>query len=399
MIDRLAGNQTGKRWPQLLQARRGPVLLMLTTLFWASLYTYPAIIAPYLSELGVSLTATGLVISSYGLTQTLLRLPAGVLSDRLRNKRVFIIAGLFLSLLSGCGLFLTRQVGLILLFRALAGVAAAMWVHFSTLYLTYHPAGSAGKAMGQINFSSSFGQMAAMLAGSFLAQLYGWRFAFLLAAVVAVPGLLLSFAVHEDRPDPAMPAEPPPSLKEVAALGQNRVLFWSSILALLAQLATFAVSQGFVPQYASQLGAGKALIGLLAALSLLPRAIAGLLGGSLLARWFKLRTLVVFGFILVSGTTCLLPFVHTLPLLFLNQFICGIGAGFQLSLLMAMCTRTVAPGRKASAMGFFQAVYGIGMVIGPILLGSLADQFSLGTGFVAVGMLSLLAGLLAWLVL
>jgi MFS family permease len=119
----------------------------------------------------------------------------------------------------------------------------------------------------------------------------------------------------------------------------------------------------------------------------------------LLARYFKLRSLIVIGFILTGATTCLLPLVHNLPLLLASQFLAGVGIGLQLTLLMSLCTQTIDPGRKASAMGFFQAVYGIGMVIGPVLIGLLADNFGLGTGFVIIGMISLMTSVLAAFVL
>lgn len=50
-------------------------------------------------------------------------------------------------------------------------------------------------------------------------------------------------------------------------------------------------------------------------------------------------------------------------------------------------------------MGFFQAVYGIGMIIGPVLVGILADIFSLGTGFVIIGILTMMTAVLSWVVL
>jgi MFS family permease len=386
-----------------LQARRrtwrSPILLALVALFWASLYTYPAILSPYLTELGSSLTMTGLVLGSYGLTQTILRLPAGILSDRLRNKRLFIIAGLVFALISATGLLLSRQVWLILIFRGLAGVAAAMWVHFSTLYLAYFPAEAAPQAIGRISFCNNIGTLTAMLAGSLVAQVFGWRYTFLLAILFAVPGLLLSFAVQEERPAATAAGQAPPHLRDMLLIGRDRVLFWSSILALLSQLAVFAAARGFVPQYASWLGASKVELGMLSALSLLPAALAALLGGSLLARWFKLRSLVIFGFLLVSVCTGLLPLIHSLPLLFVNQFISGIGNGFQMTILLALCTRTTPANRKASAMGFFQSVYGLGMIIGPTLTGFMADRFNLGAGFVMIGAISLLSAGLAALVL
>ncbi len=395
MADRIAKTPIAGRRP----LSPSLILLTVTSIFWASSYSYSAIFTPYLADLGASSIAIGIVISSYGLTQTILRLPAGILSDRLRNKKLFIILGVILSLISTSGLFLFQQIGLILVFRGLSGVSAAMWVHYTTLYLTYYPVESAAKAMGKINFTSNISQMLSMLAGSFLAQLWGWRYSFLLGMILAIPGLFLSLQVYEGHQDQTSLAEQTFGIRDIFQIGKNRALFWTSILGLLSQMVMFATTQGFVPQYASLLGANKAEIGMLGALTFLPRALAGLIGGSFLARYFKLRTLIVFGFLLSGGVNCLLPFIHDLPVLFISQFFSGMGSGFQLALLMAICTRTVAPGQKASAMGFFQAFYGIGIIVGPIIIGYLADLFSLETGFVVIGILSCLSAFLGFLVL
>lgn len=378
-------------------ASRGPWLVAVSMLFWFSLYTYSSILSPYLADLKVALSMAGVVLGSYGLTQTLLRIPLGILSDRLRNKKIFIIGGMVLALASGAGLYFCRDVWLILLFRSLSGVAAAVWVHFTTLYMSYFPAGAAAAALGRINFTTNLAQMAAMLAGGYLAQYFGWPAAFLAAAVAAAPGVLLSLHIYEAVPAEGSAARPP-QWAEIWALGRDRLLFWSSVLALLSQLVVYATIQGFVPQYASQLGASKAALGYLLLFAMLPRALAALLGG-LLARWFRLRALVAISLALMGVATILLPLMQTLPLLFVNQFFNGLGIGVQYTLLMTLATQTVPQDRKASAMSFFQAVYGIGMVAGPVLTGIIAQFFSLGTGFVAIGCVSLLAALLALFVL
>ena len=40
---------------------------------------------------------------------------------------------------------------------------------------------------------------------------------------------------------------------------------------------------------------------------------------------------------------------------------------------------------------FFQAVFGIGMIVGPIILGSIGDLFGLTIGFIVVGVLGTFA--------
>lgn len=383
------------RMMNLLKHRK-PLLLSMTSLFWFAMYTYPSFLTPYLTELGASLTLSGLIVGSYGLTQMLVRLPLGILSDRLRNKRFFIRIGMVFSFISALGLYLFQNVYLILVFRAMTGLAAATWVHISTLYLAYHQPEKASKATGQLNFISNIGSVSAMLIGGFLAQAFGWKFAFLAAVAGAGAGFLMSLSLTEDK---IPPADHSFSLRASLAVGKDRLLFWTSILALLSQLSTFATMQGFVPQYASLLGADRSQLGLLSAFSVLPRAIASLLGGSLLARYFRLRSLIAIGFVMTAAVTCALPLIHTLPLLFLSQIIAGTGVGLQFTLVMSICTQTIPLERKSTAMGFFQAVYGIGMIIGPVLVGILADIFSLGTGFVIIGILTMMTAVLSWVVL
>jgi predicted MFS family arabinose efflux permease len=377
---------------------KGIWLLAASMLFWFSLYAYSSIFSPYLSDLKISLAMSGVILGAYGLTQTILRIPLGVLSDRLRNKKGFIIAAMFLALVSGIGLFVSRDAWLILFFRGLSGVAAAAWVHFTTLYMSYFPVNAIAPALGRINFTTNLAQMAAMLTGSYMAEYFGWSAAFLAAAIAAVPGLLLAFGLYEAHPANG-PNDGPPGFREILLLGRDRLLFWTSILTLLSQLVVYATIQGFVPQYASQLGASKSALGYLLVFAMLPRALAALLGGSVLARWFRLRSLIVLSLALLGIATLFLPFIHSMPLLILDQFIGGFGIGVQYTLLMTLATQTVPLDRRTSAMSFFQAVYGFGMMAGPVLVGLLAQLSSLGTGFMVMGGISLLTALLAALVL
>ena len=67
-----------------------------------------------------------------------------------------------------------------------------------------------------------------------------------------------------------------------------------------------------------------------------------------------------------------------------------------ISLLMALAISTVPAECKSSAMGLFQALYAIGMTMGPILMGRIAESHSLEAGFLlftGISVLSMLAAL------
>ncbi|MNY37108.1 Major Facilitator Superfamily protein [compost metagenome] len=48
-------------------------------------------------------------------------------------------------------------------------------------------------------------------------------------------------------------------------------------------------------------------------------------------------------------------------------------------------------------MGFFQAIYGLGMFVGPVLMGIIGDYFSLNQGFIVLGILGAGSALLSYL--
>ncbi|NLJ94650.1 MAG: MFS transporter, partial [Clostridiaceae bacterium] len=64
------------------------LLLAIVIFYWMSLYTYPSLLTPYLSEIGATLTQAGLIVGSYGFTQMILRFPLGVYADHIGKKKI-----------------------------------------------------------------------------------------------------------------------------------------------------------------------------------------------------------------------------------------------------------------------------------------------------------------------
>jgi MFS family permease len=107
----------------------------------------------------------------------------------------------------------------------------------------------------------------------------------------------------------------------------------------------------------------------------------------------------VVGFALMGIFTLTIPFTHTLWLLMLTQALENFGAGLAFPVLMALSIKYMPPQKRATAMGFYQAIYGLGMFIGPVLMGIIADWLELAQGFLVLGVLGCLtAGLSQWLI-
>jgi MFS family permease len=167
-----------------------------------------------------------------------------------------------------------------------------------------------------------------------------------------------------------------------------RAVVAASVVAALGQFAFWVTVNGFTPIYAVRLGASPETLGLLTMVSLIPYALAPMLGDSLRALHVRERHLVFAGYLVVAAATLAIPFIHSIPMLMLSQGIGGIGRGVVFPALMSCAIEAVAPGERATAMGFFQAVYALGMTLGPWIAGALVAGVGLGGVFVLTAALT-----------
>jgi len=68
------------------------------------------------------------------------------------------------------------------------------------------------------------------------------------------------------------------------------------------------------------------------------------------------------------------------------------------TLLMGLSISDIPPQGRATAMGFFQATYGLGMFIGPFVTGWIGHSFGLGTAFGVTSGVGVVGMVLAYLV-
>ncbi|MGQ9629235.1 MAG: MFS transporter [bacterium] len=358
-----------------------------TFLFWAGLYVYVPILSPYAELLGGSLGTVGVVVASYGLTQLLLRIPLGIWSDRVGRRKPFILAGFFTISISCLGLALSPNVWSLALFRALAGVAASAWVVFTVFFAGYFPPEQATHAMSLITFCTSLGQLAATYSGGLIAQWRGWTAPFYAGAILSALGAASIAGIVERTSEPGNSLSP----RRILAIGTNPLLLAVSVGAALSQYATFATIYGFIPIYAVELGASKSHLGFLSLSAMVPYTLSALLSGTFLAHRFNEKAVVAVGFAVAAVSSFIVPLIRSLWLLDLSQAIGGIGRGLIYPVLMGLSIKTVSREERATAMGFFQAIYALGMFVGPAVSGSLGDHLGLAGVFLSTGGVCVLA--------
>ncbi|KWX72259.1 MFS transporter [Paenibacillus riograndensis] len=362
-------------------------------MFWFSSYIYVPVLSPYVEHLGASYVMVGAVLGVYGLMQILFRLPIGIGSDILNRRRPFIYLGLIASGAS-CLLFLAgADPGWALAARAVSGIAASAWVVYSVMFAGYFPKEEAGKAMGLLQFTTVIAQLASMMISGYIAEHWGWNAPFVIGGVVAAAALLLALRLPEQRQDKRENAI---QIKDLAEVIKEPLLVKVSLLSVLAHCVLFITMFGYTPNQALAIGAGKESLGWLTLAFMLPHAAATLYGSRWFGRLLGDRGTLLLGFAGSALFTLLIPSMPTLAALCATQVGNGFMQGLIFPLLLGKSVSGVAPFRRATAMGFYQAVYAIGMSGGPFVAGWMSSAYGLKGGFWLGGIAAALAALLSW---
>jgi MFS family permease len=373
-----------------------PLFIAGTVLFWASLYTYVPILPAYVERLSGSLEVVAWIVGAYGLTQLAFRMPLGVWSDRVGARKPFVLVGLVAAMVSGVGMALVSAPVLLFALRALAGMAAATWGLLTVLFASYFTPPNPHRAMTIMQVASALAQIAAALLGGWAASHWGWTAPFYAGAVLAILGLACMAAVPDEG---RVEAQTRITALTIVRIARVHAVAGASIAAALGQFGFWVTVNGFTPIYAVRLGASPETLGILAMVSLVPYAAAPILGDVLLVLRFREGDVVAGGYLLVAAATLAIPFIHSLPLLMLSQAIGGVGRGVVFPILMSCTIQAVPPGERATAMGFFQATYAIGMTMGPWIAGGLVAWLGLGGVFIMTAGLMGLAAIIAFVLL
>ena len=374
------------------------LFLIGTTFFWLSLYIYVPILSPYVKHLSGSFALVGTVVGSYGLAQLLFRFPIGIWSDNKGKRKSFVLSGFALSFISCVGLALSPSAWFLILFRWVSGIAASMWVVFSVFYSSYFHDNQTTRAMSQATFCIGIGQMLGTYGGGKIADAFGWLAPFYVGAVLAVLGILFTLPVSERaEKDPK-----PLSWRKLSAIVSNKRLLTVSIITALSQFAVFATTFGFLPIYVTDsayIGASESQLGTMMAIMLMLQTIAMRMTGAFVAPHIGYRATVGIAYTSMASVSILTPYIPSFRLLFLLQAMGALGRGLAYPILMGLSIQGIAKDEKATAMGFFQAVYAIGMFGGPFSAGFVGDKFGLRAVFIYAGIVYIIATLMAVFIL
>lgn len=373
-----------------LEKRAVSSLASIYALRMLGLFMILPVFALYAEHLeGVTPFLVGLAIGVYGLTQAILQIPFGMMSDRIGRKPM-IILGLLIFAVGSVIAAMADSIYGVILGRAIQGagaIAAVIMALTSDLTREEHRL----RAMAVIGMSIGMSFAFSLVMGPVLNQWIGVDGIFWLTAVMAIMGIVVLMAIV---PTPAKSrfhrdTEPVPALfKSVLKDGQLLRLDFGILVLHMMLTATFVVTPLALRDFAGLPAADHWYVYfpvLVLALGLMVPFIIIAEKKRKMKQVFvgAIAALIVAEVILIFGYQNLWSMVAALLIFF-------VAFNTLEASLPSLVAKTVKPDRKGTAMGVYSSSQFFGAFIGGALGGWLHGEFGIEAVFTMSAVLAAL---------
>ncbi len=322
----------------------------------------------YAETLGATYTDLGLIGAVGNVIYTVITILCGYTLDRFEKIRLYLgfnVFGVVVMVL----FTLAKTIPQIILVRALLGIASAsFWVGASTLTAEISPRDELTRSLGRYNLAWILGFTVGPYLGGVISNRYGYDTFFLASAasITISVGLILIKINGRIKLNRIIS-------HEKTSIGELRPLALS-YLTLLPFTMVLGIYMAIIPGHMKVVGLTASLIGLLLTVTNGVRG-AVFFNVERLVKWGTWRsllaatTLIAASMYLVRTGETLLGF--GIPLIFY-----GAGSGIMTPVVLDFISKRTPERLRGTAMGVHEAIYGVGMFVGPLIGGAIADYYS-----------------------
>lgn len=345
------------------------------------------VLPQYARHFGVSISAATFVITAFAVMRLVGAPPAGLLVQRLGERRIYI-SGLLIVALSTAACAFAETYWQLMLFRSLGGVGSAMFTVSSLgLLIRISPPDARGRVAGLFSSGFMIGSVGGPILGSLTAGfglsapflIYGA--ALLVAATVVFVSLRNSTVVGSSDDSVAEPV----AFRTVVRHRAYRAALFSNFA---TGWASFGLRVALVPLFVVEvLGRGPGAAGL-ALTAFAVGNISVVIPSGYLSDRLGRRKLLIAGLALAAVSTALVGFTTSLPVFLAAAYVAGAATGIFVSPQQAAVADVVGnKSRGGTAVATFQMMADFGSIGGSLLVGLIAQYTSFGWAFLVSGVI------------
>ncbi len=356
-------------------------LAILANLFsFASMYVLLATLPLYVVAIGGTVSDAGVVLACFTLSAVVVRPVVGRLSDR-RAKKAIMLGGAVILAVSSLLYAPVHSVPLLMAVRVFHGVGwAAFGTAASALAADLAPLSRRGEAMGYFGVGMNVAMAIGPALGVFLVGWTGYGSLFLTAMVLGAAAALTTAGIAEPRRAPGQGALQRGwrSFILPSALFPSAVLFTNAL--------TYASVVALLPLFADEAGLGNPGL-FFTVFSVVVLVLRGPLGRVSDRRG---RVAVVAPGLSVTFVALLvLSQAHSTAMMLVVAVLYAVGVGAAQPTLMAMTVDRAGPQERGAAMGTYTTAMDLGIGVGSVVWGVVAQSLGFGAMYVAAGLMGL----------
>ena len=355
----------------------------------------------YLRDSGLSFTTTSVVLAATGVGAFAGAIPSGVFTARFGERRALVSALVAMALCMALTGLTEHPAPLLALQFAVGAGATAIRLAAQTTITRGVPTGLRGRSMSGIGGIHRLGVFVGPIVAGLMIDTFGFTEAFLLAAVVTLSGIAAARRARArveavaTSSGPALPAhEEPQASMRVAMRGHWKRVVVFGIGPLLIMTARSG-RRVVLPLIATALDISPAAVGVVVAVGTGADLLLFPVAGWVMDRFGRLFAIGP-AFLLMAAGLFLLGTADSSLTVVVAGAVIGIGNGLSAGSILTIGSDLAPASAPSQFLAAFSAMADLGQIVGPLVVGLLAD--ALGLGWAATGLAMILVVGLCWMV-
>lgn len=374
----MAGQRAGSGEPAKAAIPRQAILLAFAVFaFIAATNILTPLLPLVRDEMGVSISAAGLIVGSYGLARLIVDLPAGFLAEVVGYRRLSVIAIVLLVASSLLG-FEAGNVEMLIAARIGSGAAVAIlaMVCIAALAATASSA-NRGRVMSLFHVANNMGIAVYPMIGGFVGAAIGWRPTFLITAAFAVVAgvILIALLPRIDFSHTSDRGGRDDASRVLHGRTRTTTMIVTNFGIVANMIHRHGVRNTILPLYAAAaLGLGGVSIATAIALMSITGLIVATPGGMLGDRIGR-RRVIVAGLSALAVADLAFLLTNDIATFLIVAAVVGLGDFFTSS-QTALLSEIVPAAERNRSLSGYRFSSDLGSMIGPILLAATMDAIS-----------------------
>lgn len=344
---------------------------------------------PKISELlNIPKEKIGLLMAVFTMPGIILTPIMGILADRFGRKKI-IVPSLLLFGIAGFACTFARSFSLLLFLRFFEGIGAASLGSLNiTLIGDIYSGQERVKIMGYNAGVLSIGTAAFPLIGGALATIE-WYYPFVLPLLAIPLGFAVMFLLK--NPESNSSADFKEYIKIIGSCLKIKNVIFILIASVISYTILFGSFLTYLPYLVKRIdvGARPGLIGIMLAGMSVVTAIVSFFSGAI-SKKINPNSLLKSSFLMYAIALLIMPFINSLPLMFIPTIIYGVAQAFFLPSSQSLLADMTSPENRGGVMSFNRMISQIGQTIGPMLMGLVLSLSMLDSVFYTGAALSII---------